>query len=311
MELSIIILNWNVAADTIRCARRIASWERLRPTIWVVDNGSTDGSADVIARECPGVCLIRNATNLGFAGGNNQGITQALSAGATSILLLNNDASVEEEDIIRLADTLQNNEQIGCVGPMLYDADNEDVLLAAGGKNPVLHHQTHILELTSGEPVRTVECVPGTVILVRADVFRTVGLLDEAYFFCTEVADLCKRAAKKGYLSAVDTRARALHALSRSSDLRGTLYTYYIIRNRFLFIRRFYGAWAVLLYGFWALYSLALSLRVRLAGDPDTACSVRLGLLDGLRGRFGGQNERVLSLCSDARGASRRRRPRQ
>ncbi len=124
MELSIIILNWNVAADTIRCARRIASWERLRPTIWVVDNGSTDGSADVIARECPGVCLIRNATNLGFAGGNNHGITQALSAGATSILLLNNDASVEAEDIIRLSDTLQHNELIGSVVPMLYDCGN-------------------------------------------------------------------------------------------------------------------------------------------------------------------------------------------
>ena len=305
MRLAVVILNWNAAADTVRCVRQIASWERLKPTVWVVDNGSTDGSVDVIARECPAARLIRNAANLGFAGGNNRGIEQALSDGATSILLLNNDATVREKDVIRLSDTLQDNEQIGFVGPLLYDADNEKTLLAAGGKNPVLHHQTHILELSPGKPVRTVECVPGTVILVRAEIFRTVGLLDEAYFFCTEVADLCMRAARSGYLSAVDTRARAFHALSRSSNLRGILYTYYIIRNRFLFIRRFYGAWRFLLYGFWALYSLTLSLKVRLSGDPATACSVRLGLLDGLRRRFGGQNERVLSLCSSAGGAPR------
>jgi len=298
MELSIIILSWNAAADTIRCVRHVASWERLEPTIWVVDNGSTDGSADLISRECPNVSLIRNSANLGFAGGNNRGIAEVLASGNTPILLLNNDALVEENDVIRLMDTLQANAQIGFVGPLLFDAEDRDRLLSAGGRDPARHHQSHILKLTPGEPIRGVECVPGTVVLVRPEVFRTVGLLDEAYFFASEIADLCMRASREGYASAIDTRARAFHNLGRSSDLRSTLYTYYIIRNRFLLIRKFHRNQKLVFYAFWTLYSVALSLKVQLSGEVATARAIRLGLLDGLHGRFGGQNDRVLAISS-------------
>ena len=298
MELAVIILNWNAAADTIRCAREVAAWARVRATIWVVDNGSDDGSADAIARACPGVGLIRNAVNLGFGGGNNRGIVQALAAGDAPILLLNNDAAITESDVIRLLDTLRLDARIGFVGPLLYDADERDRLLAAGGRDPVWHHHSHILTLTPGDPVRAVEYVPGTVLLGRPEVFRTVGLLDADYFFTMEVADLCTRARQHGFTSAVDTRARAFHALSRSSELRETLHTYYIIRNRFRFIRRRYPHRRALLVSAWALYSLALSLKVRLSGQPATSRAVWVGLLDGLRGRFGGQNERVLAACS-------------
>lgn len=297
MELSIIILNWNAAADTVRCAQNVAAWQRLRPTIWVVDNGSTDDSVETILRECPYVRLIRNATNLGFAGGNNQGIVEALAAGDAPILLLNNDAVVDEESVARLLDTLQANEQIGFIGPLLYEAERKDRLLSAGGKSP-LHHHTHIYDLPTDGPISIVEYVPGTVIVGRAKVFRTVGLLDEDYFFSTEVADLCMRAKRYGYVSAIDARARAFHTLSRSSDFRETLYTYYIIRNRFVFISKFYPRRKFLFDGFWALYSVALCLKLGLTGKRATARAVWLGLGDGLRGRFGGQNERVLSVCA-------------
>jgi GT2 family glycosyltransferase len=295
MKLAIIILNWNAAADTMRCLRHIASWERIQTTLWVVDNGSTDGGVEAISRECPEVHMIRNSANLGFAGGNNRAIVEALSSGNAPILLLNNDAFIEEDDIIRLLDTLQDNQQIGLIGPLLFDAGKKERLLSAGAKNPARHHQSHILKLPIGEPLQIVECVPGTVVVVRAEVFRTVGLLDEDYFFASEVADLCMQARRHGYLSAVDTRARAFHNLSRSSDLRGTLHTYYIIRNRFLLIRKFHRNWKALFYVFWTLYSLALSVKVHLNGNAASAQAIRLGLADGLSGRFGGQNERVLA----------------
>jgi GT2 family glycosyltransferase len=300
MELAIIVLNWNAAADTIRCVRQIAAWKQIQPTIWIVDNGSADGSAAAIARECPDVRLVRNTTNLGFAGGNNRAITQSLAESDIPILLLNNDASVEEEDVIRLLETLAADEQIGFIGPVLFDAEDETRILSAGGKNPVLHHHTHIYELPTEGPVHTVTYVPGTVIIGRAQVFRAVGLLDEDYFFSTEVADLCMRAAQRGYISVIDGRARAFHTLSRSTSFRDTLYPYYIIRNRFLFIRKFYPKQRILFYGFWTLYSLALSLKVRLSGKPSTARSIWMGLVDGLGGRSGGQNERVLTACAES-----------
>jgi hypothetical protein len=272
----------------------------LDSIIWVVDNGSTDGSLEIISRECPSVRLICNSSNLGFAGGNNRGVKEALAISDAPILLLNNDAFVAEKDIIRLLKTLESDEKIGFVGPLLFETDDGERLLAAGGRDPVLHHQSHILEVTPGKPIREVEYVPGTVLLGRPKAFRTLGPLDERYFFTMEVADLCMRARRRGYLSVIDVRAKAFHALSRSSDLRETLHTYYIVRNRFLFIRKFHTDHKTLFYSFWTLYSLALILKVWLAGKIATAKAVWAGLLDGLRGRFGGQNERVLRLCGQS-----------
>jgi len=312
MELAVIILNWNAAADTIRCARAVASWKVLHPTIWVVDNHSTNGSAEAISRECPDVHLIRNPANLGFSGGNNRGIVRALSTSDAPILLLNNDAFVEEQDIIRLLDTLKTDDRLGLIGPLIFDADRQDRLLSAGGRDIGRYINTHIStrreaqrlttnnkrtrEAIADEPVHQVDYVPGTVIVIRAEVFRTVGLFDEKYFFSGEVADLCERARQHGYASVVDTRARASHSLDRSSDLRETLHAYYTFRNRLLFIRKFRHAQRASLYSFWILYGLGVSLKAQLQGQSTKARAVRLGLLDGLRGRFGGQNERVLSI---------------
>lgn len=305
MELTVVILNWNAAEDTVNCVRHIVAWQHLNPTILVVDNASGDDSREVIAREFPTIELISNTENLGFAGGTNRGISEALAVGNAPILLLNNDAFINEADVVRLLETLAENNRIGFIGPLLYDADQRDRLLSAGGKNPIKHHHTRILRLTPGEPVRLVEYVSGTAVIIRADVFRRVGLLDEDYFFSTELADLCMRARKESYQSAIDTRARAYHRLTRSSALRNTLYVYYIIRNRFIFIRNSPYKLKILFYIFWAVYSLMLSAKLFVSGQLATAQAVRIGLMDGLRGRYGGQNERVLAICAKSIKAAR------
>lgn len=304
VELAIIILNWNAAATTRRCLRNIGGWKRLNPMVVVVDNASIDNGIDAVAREFPEVYLIRNETNQGFAGGNNRAIEMILAQGNAPILMLNNDALIEEDDTIRLLETLRVNEQIGLIGPLLFDAEQKDKLLSAGSKNPAKHHHSHNHKMPADGPIQIVECVPGTAIIGRAELFRAIGLLDEAYFFASEVADLCLRARQHGYVSAIDTRARAFHALGRSSKFRDALYPYYIIRNRFLLIRKFHQNWKVSFYGFWTLYSLALSLKVYLSGKPLLARAVRMGLIDGLRGRFGNQNDRVLGGFSKPNGKS-------
>ena len=303
MELTVVILNWNAATDTIHCVQNLSLWQRLQPTIIVVDNASTDGSGVAIARECPQVHLIFNETNQGFAGGNNRGIEAALAKSDAPILLLNNDALLAENDAIRLVETLQADEKIGFIGPLLFDAEQRDRLLSAGSKDPARHHHSHNHQLLDHSgPVQVVECIPGTAIIGQAEVFRTVGLLDEDYFFASEVADLCMLACQYGYLSVIDKRARAFHSLKRSSKFRETLYPYYIIRNRFLLIRKFHRHWKVFYYGFWALYSLALTVKIRLTGKLPMAHSVWLGLVDGLWGRFGNQNERVLAAVAGSNG---------
>jgi GT2 family glycosyltransferase len=298
MDLAIVILNWNAVEDTINCVSKIVDWVHLKPAIFIVDNASKDNSAEIIRRAYPDIHLICNEENLGFAGGTNRGIMEATSQGDAPILLLNNDAFIQEDDVIRLLKTLLEHQTIGLVGPLLYDAEQEDRLISAGGKNPIKHHHTRILSLPPGEPVRLVEYVSGTAVIIKPEVFRAVGYLDEDYFFSTELADLCMRARQAGYLSAIDSRTRAYHTLSRSDHLRNTLYVYYIVRNRFIFIRNSPYRLKLLYYFFWTLYSLALFLRLALAGQKDTARAVFLGLKDGLQQRFGGQNERVLSACT-------------
>ncbi|MCA9927079.1 MAG: hypothetical protein KC419_01325, partial [Anaerolineales bacterium] len=81
--------------------------------------------------------------------------------------------------------------------------------------------------------------------------------------FSTELADLCLRGKKQGFLSAVERRARATHTVSRSADYRSSLYTYYIVRNRFLILRNHYRR-HLLLYLFWMAYSAALSFKLQL-----------------------------------------------
>jgi GT2 family glycosyltransferase len=296
MELSIVILNWNAADDTIRCVRQINQWTRLRPCIWVVDNASRDTSLERMRRECPAINLVRNSANLGFAGGTNQGILKALAENDNPILLLNNDAVIAEADVARLLATLVADHAIGLVGPLLFAVEDKERLISAGGKNPVLHHQTRLRRFDPARPLQPVDVISGTVILIRAGVFRQVGLLDESYFFSTELADLCARARQHGFRCVIDSRARAYHALERSSDFRRSLHVYYIIRNRFLYIRKFYRhVMKGMLYGFWAGYGLALTLKLLIGGQPITARAAGLGSLDGLRGRFGDQNERVLA----------------
>lgn len=307
-QISIVILNWNAADDTIRCIGQFAQWQQIQTQIWVVDNHSQDDSVAEIARACPHAHLIRNQANLGFAGGTNRGLQAALAAGEHPVLLLNNDALVDETAIAQLLHTLTEDRSIGMVGPLLYHAEERDQLIAAGSHNPVWHLQNLIKTIPAGQPIYEVNYISGSVALVRAEALQRVGWLDEDYFFYTEVADWCQRARRHGYRTVVDPQARAYHNLNRSAPARNALYVYYLIRNRFIYIHKAYRqSRAVLrlpLYAFWTLYSLLLTLQLRVKGNGARAQAVHLGLIDGLRGRWGGQNERVLALCAQAAGAT-------
>jgi len=304
MQIAVIILNWNAAADTIRCVRQFDDWQHIQPQLWVVDNASQAASAAEIARACPHVSLIRNELNLGFAGGTNRGLAAALAIGDAPVLLLNNDALVDENALAQLLQTLIQDQSIGMVGPLLYHAEQRAQLIAAGSHSPVWRLHNQITTIPMDKPVYTVDYISGSVALVRAAALRTVGFLDEDYFFYTEVADWCRRARTHGYRTVVDTRARAYHNLDRSSSLRNSLYVYYIIRNRFVYIRKAYRTFSgfvrLPLYAFWALYSLLLAIQLRWQGNRARAQAVQVGVFDGLSGRTGGQNERVLALCTQA-----------
>ena len=292
---AIVILNWNNYPDTIATVQAIGAWEKLAPTIWVVDNGSQDESVEQIRRECPGVRLLESDHNLGFAAGNNLAVRQALGEGQTDyFLLLNNDAILNEDGLSRLLDTAEQT-KAGIVGSILRDPPPAQTLQSAGGRNMAWHIDTHIHKIPSAAPY-PVDYVPGTAILIRADVFKTVGLLDETYFISGEIADFCLRAKRRGVRMLIDPRVTVHHDQGRSSELRVAFYTYYFLRNRFLFVRKFYPHLRWLLVPSWAAFGLVSIVTAWLRGRQQRARALTLGLRHGLSGQFGDRSAEALAL---------------
>lgn len=294
-RLSVVILNWNAAEDTAACLRSVQAWETLgvvgRPATWVVDNGSRPPGMDSIRREFPEVRVLQSPINRGFAGGSNLGIMAALDSGSDAVLLLNNDASVDASSVAVMLATLESNPAIGVVGPTLW---HQGQCISVGGQNITRHAVTHLRLREPPATLLNVDYVPGTVALVKRQVFERVGLLDEDFFFGGEMADLCHRARLCGFRSVTDPRARARHDLERSSPHRQTLHIYYVVRNRFLFVRKHYPRQKHWLYARWTVRAAVTALAALSRGNGRRVRAVTLGVIDGIRGRFGGQNDRLL-----------------
>lgn len=295
MKLSVVILNWNAAEDTAACVRSVRAWESAagegRPAILVVDNGSDPPGIDPIRREFPEVHAIESPANRGFAGGSNLGIRAALDRGSEAVLLLNNDASIDAASVAALLETLESDPSIGVVGPTLWDREQ---CISAGGRNIALHANTHLRPSVPPVAPLDVDYVPGTVALVRRQVFDRVGLLDEDFFFAGEMADLCQRARASGFRSVTEPRARARHNLDRSARDRQTLHIYYIVRNRFLFVRKHFPRRRGWLYARWTARAALTALVALARGRVTRARAVARGVLDGLGERYGAQRDRIL-----------------
>lgn len=260
--------------------------------VWVVDNDSDD-KGDGIESAFEGVHLIHSEKNLGFAGGNNLALGRAVDAACDVILLLNNDARFDETDLDTLIDTLMSDTTIGVIGPVLRDRHPPHRVLSMGGRDISRHFMTHEFDAPSNGFLKEVAYVPGTVVLIRASVFRNTGLLDERYFFGGEMADLCARARAVGLRSIIQSQARALHDVARSSRVRDSLHAYYVIRNRFLYIRKFHRQQRLWLYVYWAGGGMAMGLAALLRGNTRRARAISLGVWHGLIGRFGGRNSDI------------------
>lgn len=292
---AVVILNWNNAPDTIATVQGIQTWQTLHPVIWIVDNGSKDDSVAQIRTECPDARLLLSDHNRGFAAGNNMAVRQALDEGQTSsFLLLNNDALLEETGARRLLETLSQT-GAGVVGPIVRDPPPATGLQAAGGLSPVWRVNTHLMEIPDASSPYPVDYVPGTAILIAADVFRRIGLLDEAYFISGEIADFCLRARRSGYRPLMDPTVTVFHDTGRSSELRVAFYTYYFLRNRFLYVHKLYPRWQIPLGLYWAGFGLVSIVGSRLRGQRRRAAALNLAVRHGVRGQFGDRSQEIFA----------------
>lgn len=200
------------------------------------------------------VLVIDNsADNLGFTGGNNKGIRQALEQKSDAVLILNDDTKVDPLAIRRMADTLRSDPKIGIVVPKIYfypgfefhkdryiEKDRGRVIWYAGGSidwQNVLGVHRGVDEVDHGQFDTAIDMTfaTGCAMLIRRGVFERIGLFDERYFLYLEDLDLSVRAQKAGFTIRYAPSALVWHKNAQSSGVGSSLQDYYFTRNRLLF----------------------------------------------------------------------------
>ena len=239
-SVAIVVLNWNGYFDTARCLRTVLQVDYPSVVPIVVDNASTDGSYEELRSGFPQVEIIRAERNLGYAGGNNLGIARALETDARYVYVINNDTEVPAASIARLVATMEADEGIGQLGPLIHDATC-GLIGAAGGTihwPTVEPRQIGHLEEDRGQFVDTAEVgfVPGTAIFARAAAIRDVGLIPEHYFIYFEDVDWSLRFQAKGWKTMVEPRAGIMHYESATMGQHSPIKLYYQVRNNLLFL---------------------------------------------------------------------------
>jgi len=222
-SIAIIVLNWNGRDLTLDCLRSLAAVTTPHVRIILVDNASTDGSADAV-REHYGsrVTLIENAQNLGFAAGNNVGIRRALDDGADFILLLNNDTVVAPDFVEHLHKPMLSSPDIGITAPKIYYAEPKNQIWFAGGELSMwrgIARHTGIRETDRGQydQERDIDYATGCAFLVRRAVLEKIGDLDPGYRAYFEDADFCVRARRAGFRIRYIPAAHVWHRISAST----------------------------------------------------------------------------------------------
>lgn len=258
-----VVLNYRRPVDTVGCVRALLESEGGAPEIIIVDNGSPDGSAERLAREFPSLTLIRNPTNLGYAGGNNVGIRAALDGGAERILVLNNDCTVAPDAVAALAEAAGRT-GADIVSPKVLDARLPGIIQYAGYRN--IHLLAQGIPVGEGERdrgqydrERELDAAPGCALLLTRRLLERVGLFDEQFFSYSEELDLCRRAREAGCRILYAPRARVLHVKAATLDARSPDYVYYLARGRLIYARKYLG-WAA-----FALVFLPYFIAVKLA----------------------------------------------
>jgi GT2 family glycosyltransferase len=200
--LTILIVNYNGLKFLPACLDSIARHVHCDHEVIVVDNASSDGSPDLLSTQYPDVRLIRNPTNSGFAAGNNLG---AENAKGKYLLLLNND-TVLLNDLSPAIQLLEKDSGIGIVTVKMVDSNNEWRSSTGWYPSPVrltkfsliLQPPQYLANALKDKPCCRVDWAQGSFLLMKSEIYKQLGGLDEGYFMYVEDVDLCKRAANIG-----------------------------------------------------------------------------------------------------------------
>jgi len=259
MDLSIIIVSWNTRDLLLACLRSVyATIDNLKFEVFVVDNGSSDGSVESVRQAFPAVHLIENRENRGFAGANNQGIQVSVGR---YVLLLNSDAELLPNAATSLVRFLDNHPATGIAGGMLLNPDGSfqssyadfpgllaETLLLTGLWRWLRPPSYPCYPEEQSREAREVDWVVGAFLLARREAIDQIGPLDEDYFMYSEEVDWCYRMKRGGWAIAYRPEARVLHAAGGTSRRVPERKRAQIYHSKWLFQKKHRGAWRALLF---------------------------------------------------------------
>ncbi|MEM4202701.1 MAG: glycosyltransferase family 2 protein [Candidatus Methanomethylicaceae archaeon] len=283
-KVFVVVLNWNLKDDTIACIESVLASSYKPASVIVVDNGSLDGSAAYIADHFgKSIDLIVNETNMGFAAGVNVGIRHALAHNADWILLLNNDAIIAPDMIEQLMAVADCRPDIGILGPAIFYYDQPDRVWRLGDRHPgwsPIPFKISERVLRKGNEILPVDYVTGCGMLIRRQVFSSIGLFDPSYFMYYEDADFCRRAKQAGFSIVCVPAAKMWHKISGSTRTNISYQYYLKTRSRVHFYRRHYSLLAL---GYLILYIIWTILAYTFKGDGKVIRACIKGFYHGWR----------------------------
>src|SRR3989344_1935865 len=228
MSLAVSIVSFNTKELLKKCLENLYSQKGILDLeIWVVDNASEDGSAEMVEKEFKRVNLIRSKENLGFAKGQNLAIRKISD---DYVLLLNPDTGLPGDALTQMVEFMDKNPECGISSCKIVSYDG--VMQSNGGDLPfgiALISWLFNLEILGNLPNyhrsdssfyksnKNIGWVGGTFMMVRNDVFKNAGLLNEDFFMYFEDVEFCYRTHKKGYKIRINPEVEIKHISGASS----------------------------------------------------------------------------------------------
>lgn len=247
-KVAIILVNWNNPLDTIECIKSLCSLNYDNFKIYIVDNGSSDNSVLEISKYLATTSIeqkfIESEENLGFSGGNNLAIQEAMKDGISWFWLLNNDTIADKNSLDHLMKYAVERHYAGILGSKIYYYNTKNIWFAGGNINRKTGKGSSIgrNEEDTGQfdDVSTCDYITGCSLLIKKEVIESIGLLEDGFFLYYEDTDWCLRARLSGWDCLYIPQSVIEHKVGASTEegYSSPFLTYYNLRNRFIMTKR-------------------------------------------------------------------------
>lgn len=281
MEYSIVIPNYNGRKLLETCLSSLLPQVESHESVILVDNGSTDGSREMIQKQWPGITSVFLESNTGFTGANNIG---AAVSDSEIIILLNNDTRVASGWIDQLLKPLKD-ESAGAVTSSMRIMGKLAVMDSAGGQIDSLGYSSDIARGDSAEawqsPAEILFPCGGAMAVRRKALDFPDEIFWEKLFLYNEDEELGFRLWKKGYRILYQPSAVVEHSFSATSGSASTMKSYFGTRNRILVLRRHLGEEFSLISGTLKLWEILSRIFLLAKGDTERYRAVLKGAREG------------------------------